>query len=240
MRRRPATCRPAVRGQDSSNGEGAVIEIKQDLTDDDVERLRRSQVVALDTETAGLIPGRDPLYLVQVCDRDGVVDILRRQDGWGGARNVIRVLRDPEIVKVIQFAVMDCAFLLKNMGAMPVNVYCTKIASKLARTYSSGHSLSAILEDVLGVVIDKRMQTTFWGKARLSEDQLRYAAADVTHLIEARNRLEALLVEKGTLPTGLSYADLNRECQSFIPVLVHLWVNGWDIGKEEPQLIFGH
>jgi ribonuclease D len=229
--------RPA--GDDRPSGrEDTMNNIKDDLLEADVERLKKSKVIAVDTETAGLIPNRDRLYLMQICDTGGVVDIIRT-DQWENTTNLRRVLVDPEIIKVIQFAVMDCAFILEYMGIMPVGVYCTKIASKIARTYSSNHSLAGLIEDLLGIPLDKKQQTTFWGKAQLTAEQIKYASNDVKYLIEARNRLEIILAEKGLLSTGMSYVELNKACQSFIPTLVHIWMNGWDFGKEEPQLIFG-
>jgi ribonuclease D len=216
----------------------AMNNIKDDLLEIDVERLRKSRVIAVDTETAGLIPNRDRLYLMQICDNDGVIDIIQASR-WENTPNLRLVLMDPAIIKVIQFAIMDCAFILKYMGILPVNVYCTKIASKIARTYSSNHSLAGLIEDLLGIPLDKKQQTTFWGKAQLTTEQIKYASNDVKYLIEARNRLEIILAEKGLLSTGISYSELNKACQAFIPTLVHIWTNGWDFGKEEPQLIFG-
>ena len=218
--------------------ENAMNNVKDDLQETDVERMRKSRVIAVDTETAGLIPSRDSLYLMQICDTDGVIDIIQTAR-WENTPNLRLVLKDPAIIKVIQFAIMDCAFILKYMGILPENVYCTKIASKIARTYSSNHSLAGLIEDLLGITLDKKQQTTFWGKAQLTAEQINYASNDVKYLIEARNRLETILAEKGLLSTGISYSELNKACQSFIPTLVHIWTNGWDFGKEEPQLIFG-
>ncbi|MGA3281211.1 MAG: ribonuclease D [Smithella sp.] len=212
--------------------------IKNDLSEGDVERLRKSGIIGIDTETGGLIPNRDRLYLMQICDNDGVIDIIRAGD-WKNARNLRLVLMDPAIQKVIQFAIMDCAFILAHLGMLPANVYCTKIASKIARTYSSGHSLSGLISDLFGITLDKKQQTTFWGKTQLTPEQIEYASNDVKYLIGIRTKLETILAQKGLLPTGISYTDLNNACQSCIPALVHIWMNGWDFGKEDPQLIFG-
>ncbi|MGD0510748.1 MAG: hypothetical protein ABSA33_02810, partial [Candidatus Micrarchaeaceae archaeon] len=144
--------------------------IKNDLSEGDVERLRKSGIIGIDTETGGLIPNRDRLYLMQICDNDGVIDIIRAGD-WKNARNLRLVLMDPAIQKVIQFAIMDCAFILAHLGMLPANVYCTKIASKIARTYSSGHSLSGLISDLFGITLDKKQQTTFWGKTQLTPEE---------------------------------------------------------------------
>jgi ribonuclease D len=218
--------------------EDVMAVIKNDLLESDVERLRKSRIVGIDTETGGLIPNRDRLYLMQICDNDGVIDIIQT-DHWENARNLRMVLMDPAIQKVIQFAVMDCAFILTYLGLLPANVYCTKIASKIARTYSSSHSLSALISDLVGITLDKKQQTTFWGKTQLTPEQIEYASNDVKYLIGVHTQLENILAQKGLLPTGISYTDLNKACQSCIPTLVHIWMNGWDFGKEDPQLIFG-
>ena len=212
--------------------------IKNDLLESDVERLRKSRIIGIDTETGGLIPNRDQLYLMQICDNDGVIDIIQT-DHWENARNLRLVLMDPAIQKVIQFAIMDCAFILTYLGMLPANVYCTKIASKIARTYSSSHSLAGLIADLVGITLDKKQQTTFWGKTQLTPEQIEYASNDVKYLIGVRTQLETILSQKGLLPTGISYTDLNKACQSCIPTLVHVWMNGWDFGKEDPQLIFG-
>ena len=211
---------------------------KPDLTESDVLRIRESKIIALDTETAGLNPNRDALYLIQICDQNGETDILRNRD-WNSAHNIRNILIDPTIIKVIQFAIMDCGFILKNMGVLPQNVYCTKIASKLARTYAPSHSLSSLVDELIGVTLDKKQQTTFWGREQLSDEQLEYASKDVKWLLGIKDKLENMLETKGILPTGISYSELNLLCQSFIPSLVHLWINGWDYGKEDPSSIFG-
>jgi ribonuclease D len=212
--------------------------IKNDLSESDVERLRKSGIIGIDTETGGLIPHRDRLYLMQICDNDGVIDIIQT-DHWKNARNLRLVMMDPAIQKVIHFAIMDCAFILSYLGMLPANVYCTKIASKIARTYSSNHSLAGLIADLLGITLDKKQQMTFWGKTQLTPEQIEYASNDVKYLIEARTKLETILEQKGLLPMGISYTDLNKACQSCIPTLVHIWINGWDFGKEDPQVIFG-
>lgn len=211
---------------------------KPDLSDSDVLRIRKSKIIALDTETAGLNPARDALYLVQICDPNGETDIIRNRD-WSAAHNIRNILIDPSITKVIQFAIMDCGFIFKHMGALPQNVYCTKIASKLARTYAPSHNLSSLVGELIGTPLDKKQQSTFWGQEPLSPEQLEYASNDVKWLLRIKDALDTILEIKGTLPTGIGYTELNRMCQSFIPALVHLWLNGWDFGKEDPSSFFG-
>lgn len=211
---------------------------KPDLLESDVMRIKKSKAVALDIETAGLNPHRDSLYLTQVCDQDGVIDFVNTKD-WQAAHNLRSVLTDSAIVKVFHFAIMDCGFILKNLGVLPQNLYCTKIASKIARTYAPAHKLTVLVEEMMGVTLDKKQQSTFWGREPLTAEQLEYAANDVKYLLEIKAQLDDILVQKGMLPTGISYIELNRKCQAFIPTLVHLWLNGWDFAKEDQASIFG-
>ena len=215
-----------------------VYELKEDLTESDLARLRAAKTVALDCEMTGLNPNRDLLCLVQLSDGADPTLIVKTQD-WTQAANLRALLLDPAVTKIFHFAIMDCGFLVKHVGVMPVNVYCTKIASKLARTYSPEHGLSSLVSELLGIDMDKTQQTTFWGGA-LTERQLQYAARDVAYLIEIRQRLEKILKQKGVLPTGITYYELNLKCQAFIPTLTHLWVNGWDFGREDRSSVFGH
>jgi ribonuclease D len=212
--------------------------ITTDLTQADVARIEQGDAIALDIEMGGLNPHRDAIYLIQVCDQDGSVNILRSEN-WSSAIHLKAILKNPKIVKVIQFAIMDCAFLLKNMGFVPENIYCTKIASKIARTYSSGHSLANLVNEFFGISLDKKQQMSFWGDQTLKQDQIEYSIGDVKYLLEIRKRLETILEKKGMLPTGISYIELNQQCQSMIPTLVNLWVNGWDFGKEDQENVFG-
>lgn len=221
------------------NNKHVVYELKEDLSEADLERLHSAHTAALDCEMTGLNPNRDLLCLVQISDGADPTLIVKTQD-WSKASNLRAMLVDPAVTKIFHFAIMDCAFLLNYVGAMPVNVYCTKIASKLARTYSPEHGLAALVSELLDIEMDKSQQTTFWGSDDLTERQLVYASRDVAYLIEIREKLEKILKKKGMLPTGISYKDLNLKCQAFIPTLVHLWVNGWDFGREDRSSVFGH
>ncbi len=212
--------------------------LQEDLSEADLSRLYSANLVAVDCEMAGLNPRRDPLYLVQLCDAHHNINILRTAD-WHQARRLKEVLLSPVIQKVFHFAIMDCAFLTANLGAPVQNAYCTKIASKIARTYAATHSLSTLAEELLGNPIDKKQRTTFWGSDELTAAQIEYAIQDVVNLLEIKERLEAIMSRKGQLPDGITYLELNQACQHFIPTLVHLWTNGWDFGKEDPASIFG-
>ncbi len=206
--------------------------LQEDLTEDDLNRFRQAAVVAVDCEMTGLNPHRDLLCLVQICDRSGTVRIVRTQH-WRDAQHLKALMQDAAVVKIFHFAIMDCAFLMQSLGVEVNNAYCTKIASKLARTYTEEHSLVTLVKEILGVELNKSEQSSFWLAEVLTAKQLTYAANDVLYLIELRERLSAMLERKGALPTGVSYVELNQSCQQFIPALVHLWVNGWDFGRQE-------
>jgi ribonuclease D len=215
------------------------FQIQEDLTAEDMERLRASEAVSIDCEMTGLNPHRDLLCLVQVCDHDGRVNFLRTDD-WTNAKNLKSVFSDPAIMKVFHFALMDCSFIMKKTGADPVNVYCTKIASKLARTYSPEHGLSRLTQELLNVKLDKSQQTTDWLADELTPAQLKYAANDVIWLNEIRATLDDLLKRKGELPSGESYHALNEKCRAFIPTLCHLFLGGWSLGDSDRTAVFTH
>jgi ribonuclease D len=213
---------------------------QDDLADADLERLRRSGIVALDCEMTGLNPQRDLLCLMQLCDRDGTVTFVRTQT-WAEAHNLGVLLLDAAVVKVFHFALADGSFIVKQLGIMPQNMFCTKIASKLVRTYTQEHGLSALVRELFGVQLDKRQQTTDWFSTELSAEQLAYAANDVGYLIGIKEQLEAKLAARGLLPSGLSYAELNTRCQAFLPTLIHLQLNGWRLGSDgDAAAVFAH
>lgn len=143
-------------------------------------------------------------------------------------------------MKVFHFALMDCSFLMQKTGVEPKNLYCTKIASKLARTYSPDHGLAKLTQELLHTKLDKTQQTTDWLAEELTAAQLKYAAGDVIWLNELRASMEDLLKRKGTLPSGVSYTDLNHQCRNFIPTLCHLFLGGWNLGDSDRTAVFTH
>lgn len=212
----------------------------EDLSALDLVRIRQSGIVAVDTEMTGVNFHRDLLCLVQIADPSGMIKLIKAND-WRKAKNLHDLFLDQNIIKVFHFALMDCSFILKHVGVEVHNSYCTKIASKLIRTYSQKHSLSAMIEELFQVILDKSLSSTNWCQTDLTEHQLQYAANDVLWLIKLREKLEEMLAERGYMPTGLSYSELNNRCQAFIPTLVHLRINGWEVGKDEnPLAVFAH
>jgi ribonuclease D len=161
-------------------------------------------VVAIDTETLGLEVKRDRLCVVQLSRGDGSAEIVQITPGQTRAPNLERLLADPKALKLFHFARFDMATLCNAFGIMPAPVYCTKIASKLARTYTDRHGLKDLTKELLGVDLSKQQQSSDWGAEALSEAQLTYAASDVLHLHALRERLNAMLVREKR--DGLAHA----------------------------------
>ncbi|MBI1868196.1 MAG: ribonuclease D [Methylocystis sp.] len=177
-------------------------------------------IVAVDTETLGLNPRRDRLCLVQLSSGDGDADLVLIAPGQTGAPNLERLLGDANVLKIFHFARFDMAMLAHAFAIMPKPVYCTKIASKLARTYTDRHGLKDLTRDLLGVDISKQQQSSDWGAASLSDAQLAYAASDVLHLHALRQRLDAMLAREGR-------TELAAACFDFLPARVRLDLAGW-------------
>ena len=177
-------------------------------------------VLAIDTETMGLNPIRDRLCLVQMSSGDGVCHLVRFAHGIYDAPNLRRILTDPSVTKLFHFARFDVAALRAYLGVMPVPVYCTKIASKLARTYTDRHGLKDLTKELLGIELNKQQQSSDWGAAELSEEQLTYAASDVLHLHAIRQRLDDMLEREGR-------TDLAAACFAFLPTRATLDLAGW-------------
>jgi ribonuclease D len=180
----------------------------------------RDGAVAIDTETMGLDPYRDRLCVVQVSPGDGSADVIQIPAGTHEAPNLAKLLADGTILKIFHFARFDLAVLYKRLGVMPSPVYCTKIASRIARTYSDKHGLKDLVRELLGIDLSKQQQLSDWGAEALTDAQLAYAASDVLHLHALRERLDAILVREGR-------ADLAAACFRFLPDRVRLDLAGW-------------
>jgi ribonuclease D len=177
--------------------------------------------VAVDTEAMGLKPHRDRLCVVQLSTPDGAVDVVRIAQGQTAAPNLAALLADPATLKIFHYARFDVALLKHALGIAVAPVWCTKIASRLARTYTDRHGLKDLAREVLGFEISKQQQSSDWGAAQLSEAQIDYAAADVVHLHAIKEALETRLRREGRL-------ELAEACFRFLPVRVELDLLGWD------------
>ncbi len=176
--------------------------------------------VAIDTETLGLNPHRDRLCVVQLSRGDGSADVVQIVKGAARPENLLRLLQDPAILKLFHYARFDIAVLRQAFGVVTGPVYCTKIASKLARTYTDRHGLKDLVRELLGIELSKQQQSSDWGAETLSEAQLTYAASDVLHLHALQQRLEIMLAREGR-------TDLARACFQFLPYRAELDLAGW-------------
>ena len=192
------------------------------------ENVDLGPVVAIDTEAMGLNPRRDRLCLVQLSGGDGDAHLVQFAPGGYAAPRLKRLLADRDILKLFHFARFDLAMLYHNLGVMAVPVYCTKIASRLARTFTDRHGLRDLCKDLVNIDLSKQQQSSDWGAETLTEEQLRYAASDVLHLHALRDRLDAMLAREGR-------EGLARACFEFLPQRVLLDLGGWS-----EQDIFAH
>lgn len=176
--------------------------------------------VAIDTETLGLSLHRDRLCLVQISTGDGAADLVQIQKGQTEAPNLVKILADKEVTKIFHFARFDLAKLQEAFGVRATNVYCTKIASKLTRTYTDRHGLKDLVRELLGIDISKQQQSSDWGASDLSEAQLAYAASDVLYLHALRGRLDVMLARENR-------TDMARQCFDFLPTRAELDLMGW-------------
>ncbi len=178
------------------------------------------RAVAVDTETMGLNPHRDRLCVVQLSAGDGDAHLVRFAAGRYEAPNLSALLGDPGVLKIFHFARFDLAVLRRYLGVSCEPLYCTKVASRLARTFTDRHGLKDLCRDLLGIELSKQQQSSDWGAERLSEEQIAYAAADVLHLHRLREALDRMLAREGR-------RDLAEACFRFLPVRAELDLAGW-------------
>ena len=189
---------------------------KRDLPD----TLALGPVVAIDTETLGLNPHRDKLCLIQLSSGDGNAHLVQMDRTNYSAPNLCRMLGDESVLKLFHFARFDVAILFHYLKVLPSNVYCTKIASRLTRTYTDRHGLKDLCRELLGVEMSKQQQSSDWGAEDLSNAQMEYAASDVLYLHNLKAKLDKMLEREGR--TGLAQA-----CFSFLPARAALDLAGW-------------
>ena len=188
--------------------------------DDFPEDLDLGSVVAIDCETMGLHPRRDRLCLVQLSDGNGDAHLVQIAKGQQNAPNLARLLTDPNVLKLFHYGRFDIAALYHTFEALAAPVYCTKIASRLVRTYTDRHGLRNLVQELLGTDISKQQQSSDWGAAELSRAQVDYAASDVLHLHHLRAILDEMLEREGR-------SDLAQACFDFLPTRARLDLAGW-------------
>ena len=195
-----------------------------DLPDD----LDLGPIVAIDCETMGLNPHRDRLCLIQMSSGDGHTHLVQVAKGQTSAPNLSRMLEDPEVLKLFHFGRFDIAAMYNAFGALTAPVYCTKIASKMVRTYTDRHGLKNLLQELLGIDISKHQQSSDWGAETLTDAQLEYAASDVLNLHRLRDVLNERLAREGR-------TEMAQACFDFLPTRAKLDLAGW------PEIdIFAH
>ena len=189
---------------------------KGDLPDD----LDLGPIVAIDCETMGLNPKRDRLCVVQLSTGDGNAHLIQIAKGQTSAPNLCRMLEDPHVLKLFHFGRFDIAAMFEAFGALTAPVYCTKIASRLIRTYTDRHGLKNLLQELLSVDISKQQQSSDWGAKNLSKAQVEYAASDVLYLHQLRDSLNKMLIRESRM-------DIAQSCFDFLPTRARLDLAGW-------------
>jgi ribonuclease D len=189
---------------------------QKDLPDD----LDLGPMVAIDCETMGLHPHRDRLCVVQLSGGDGVAHLVQVAKGQTEAPNLCKLLTDPKVLKLFHFGRFDIAAMQNAFGAVTAPVYCTKIASRLVRTYTDRHGLAKLLQELLGIDISKQQQSSDWGAAELTQAQVDYAASDVLYLHQLRDKLNTMLEREGRMEGA-------QACFDFLPMRAKLDLIGW-------------
>jgi ribonuclease D len=184
--------------------------------------------IAVDTETLGLNPHRDRLCVVQISTGDGTADVVQILKDGVLPDNLIRVLSDESVLKIFHYARFDLAVIFHTFGIMPRPIYCTKVASRLVRTYTDRHGLKDLVRELLNVDLSKQQQSSDWGGEKLSDAQLDYAASDVLYLHDLKRHLDRMLAREGR-------TELAQACFDFLPTRARLDLGGW-----EAEDIFAH
>jgi ribonuclease D len=177
-------------------------------------------IVAIDCETMGLNPKRDRLCVVQLSSGDGHAHLVQVAKGQTVAPNLCQMLEDPNVLKLFHFGRFDIAAMKAAFGVVTAPVYCTKIASRMTRTYTDRHGLKNLLQELLSVDISKQQQSSDWGVEQLSKAQVEYAASDVLYLHRLRERLNEMLIREGRM-------ELAQSCFDFLPTRAELDLAGW-------------
>ncbi|QUJ76132.1 ribonuclease D [Sulfitobacter albidus] len=177
-------------------------------------------IVAIDCETMGLHPHRDRLCVVQLSGGDGTAHLVQIAKGQTEAPNLTRLLEDPDVLKLFHFGRFDIAAMQNAFGAVTAPVYCTKIASRLVRTYTDRHGLAKLLSELLGIDISKQQQSSDWGADTLTPAQVSYAASDVLYLHQLRDALNEMLLREGRM-------EIAQACFDFLPMRARLDLEGW-------------
>ena len=200
--------------------------LTSDIPDNLIESYLSESEIAVDTELHGLRLFRDEVCLVQICDDKNNVSLIRQENNQT-APNLKRLLTNPEVKKVFHFAISDVAFIKTSLNIDVKPFCCTKVMSKLIRTYTQDHGLKDLILEVHGKQINKEQQQSNWDDVKLSEKQLEYAANDVIYLIRIYRKLLEMMHERSPLKSGITISELNQKAQSILPGLVELLIHGY-------------
>lgn len=197
-----------------------------DIPDAQLEAYLAQDIVAVDSELQGLKMWRDQVCLVQISDKDRNVCMVKIK-APKLPPNLSKLLTDPSTTKIFHYAVADVAFMRSSLNVAVHPYRCTKVMSKLVRTYTDSHNLKALVRELVGVELEKQEQSSDWSREELSQEQLKYAASDVVYLVDVYNRLDKMIADRGKLPTGITLKELNENCQACLPNLVDILLNGY-------------
>ncbi|MBF0286548.1 MAG: 3'-5' exonuclease [SAR324 cluster bacterium] len=211
-----------------------------DIPDKLLSHYMKQGVIAVDTELHGLRLLRDEICLVQLCDDQSTVCLVKPESEIT-TPNLKKLMEAPQVLKIFHFALTDVAFFKTSLGIDVAPFCCTKVMSKLVRTYTDFHGLKDLVAELLDIKIEKQQQQTDWSRTDLNSKQLKYAAHDVLHLIEVYQHLQEMLKRRNQLATGGSLEDLNSKAQAVLPTLVELLVNGYgDLDDGWETSLFTH
>jgi len=202
------------------------FKLRPDIPDNLIESYLSESEIAIDTELHGLRLFRDEICLVQICDDKNNVSLIKPENNQT-TPNLKRLLTDPDVTKVFHFAISDVAFIKTSLNINVEPFCCTKVMSKLIRTYTQDHGLKDLILELHGKQINKEQQQSNWDNDKLSEKQLEYAANDVLYLIKIYRELLDMMHKRSPLKTGTTISELNQEAQSILPGLVELLIHGY-------------
>ena len=214
--------------------------IHEDIPEGIFNNFMKLEKIAVDTELHGLTMNRDQICLVQLCGQDEQVCLVRpKQDG--DYSRLKALMENKDVLKVFHFALTDVAFFQTSLNIEVAPFCCTKVMSKLIRTYTQNHGLKDLHMELLGIQMEKEQQQTNWAESDLSQNQLKYAANDVLRLLEIFERLQKMIISRNRLPGGKSISELNETAQSMLPGMVELLVHGYgDLDQGWQTSLFSH
>ena len=200
--------------------------IHEDIPKKIFNNFMKLEKIAVDTELHGLTMNRDQICLVQLCDQEEHVCLVRPERSAGYSR-LRALMENKDVLKVFHFALTDVTFFRTSLNIEVTPFCCTKVMSKLIRTYTQNHGLKDLHMELLGIQMEKEQQQTNWAESDLSQNQLKYAANDVLRLLEIFERLQKMIISRNRLPGGKSISELNETAQSMLPGMVELLVHGY-------------